>query len=309
MLRRSLAVTCALALLATGLVTMWAPVDVAAASKKAKKPLTKLQHDPAAEEVDLFEAIEAGQVTAKLIPKNAFGGNFLVENLTDKPLTVKLPQAAAAVPKHLAQFGGGMGGMQGGGMGGMGGMGGGMGGGGGQQQMGGGFGGGGMGGGMGGMGGGGGGFFGGGGGGFGSIPPESVASFKFNSVCLEHGKAEPTSRAEYVVVPLEKVSNSPVLRELLTAVGTGRLDQQSAQAAAWHITDDMSFADLANKQMQHAGGVAPTPYFSQAQLFGAQNLLAAARTRAEEAGEDVNQPPVVAPRGNIRASRTSASVR
>jgi len=297
MVRRTIAVLCTLAFLATGLVVLPGTSEVAAASKKtAKKPLTKLQLDPNAEEVDLFQGIEDGQLTARLIPKNAFGGNVLIENLTDKPLTVTLPEAAIGVPKHLAQFGGGQGGFGGGGLGG-----GGLGGGGGQQQTGGGFGGGG---GQQGGGGGGGFFGGGGGGGFGSIPAESVASIPFNSVCLEHGKPEPSVRSEYVLVPVETVSNDPILRELLEVVGSGKVDRQSAQAAAWHLTDDMSFEELANKAVVHTGGNPPTPYFTRDQLVGAQALLSFAKQQAEESPKST-EPKPERPE-NIRSTRTTA---
>ena len=97
---------------------------------------------PAAQQetVDMFAAIDAGQIGVRLIPKDSTQSQVLIENKTQKPLTVKLPEAFAGVPV-LAQaigndrnnnnnsgnmnqgMGGGMGGM---GMGGMG-MGGGMG--------------------------------------------------------------------------------------------------------------------------------------------------------------------------------------
>ncbi len=85
-----------------------------------------------AEIVEMFAAMEAGQIGVKIIPKDSKLARIFVENKTDKPLTVRLPAAFVGIPA-LAQFGGGGGGMGGGGMGGggMGGGGGGMGGGGG----------------------------------------------------------------------------------------------------------------------------------------------------------------------------------
>jgi anti-sigma factor ChrR (cupin superfamily) len=109
-----------------------------------------------------------------------------------------------------------------------------------------------------------------------------VISLPFNSVCLEHGKPEPTPSSRYKLVPVEQVSQDPVLYELLTVVGTGKVDSQAAQAAAWHLTDKMSFQQLAAKAMTHLGGLPPTPYFSQAQLQGAQQLLALSTQKAEE---------------------------
>ncbi|HET6425372.1 MAG TPA: hypothetical protein VFG20_16915, partial [Planctomycetaceae bacterium] len=133
-----------------------------------------------------------------------------------------------------------------------------------------------------------------------SIPPEQVGSLPFNSVCLQHGKADPSVKSEYVLVPVEKFSKDPVLHQLLSAVATGKVDPQAAQAAAWHITDKMSWEQLANKAVQHTGGVAPTPYFTPAQLAGAQALLAQAKKRSEDEPAPKAEP--------IRSGRTTAEV-
>ena len=279
MVRRSSAalIACCLASFALA-VSGWQVSETSAAgdSKKSahKRPIRNPKFDPSGEQVEFFAAIEAGQIEAKLIPKNALSGTVLIENKTDKPLNVKVPEAAVGVPMNF-QFGGGGGGQ--GGFGGGGQQGGGQQGGGQQQQ------GGGMGGGQ--QGGGGGGGQqggGGGGGGFFSVPPERVISVPFNSVCLEHGKPEPTSSSRYKLVPVSQVSQDPVLFELLTVVGTGKVDSQSAQAAAWHLTDKMSFQQLSAKTVTHLGGLPPTPYFSQAQMQGAQQLLALSTQKAEE---------------------------
>jgi hypothetical protein len=281
MARRPVLFACGLTYLAM-LVAASLPIEISAATKAAKKPIRNPKFDPSAEQVDLFEAMDAKQVNVRLIPKDAKGGIVLIENKTDKTLTVKIPDAVAGVSIH-AQMGG-MGGMGGGGMGGMGG--GGMGGGGG-QAMGGGMGGGGMGGGgMGGGGMGGGGMGGMGGGGFFSIPAEKVVSVQFNSVCLEHGKPEPSGNSKYTLVPLSRVNSDPVLYQLMTKVGTGKIDSQAAQAAAWHLTDKMSFDELAAKVEEHLGEIHTTPYFSREELLRAQYLLAQAQSQAEEKTEE-----------------------
>ncbi len=284
MVRRSSAalIACCLASFAL-VVSGWQGPELSAAGNKAvsKKPIRNPKFDPSGEQVEFFAAIDAGQIAAKLIPKNALGGNVLILNKTDKPLNVKVPEAAVGVPMNF-QFGGGGGGQKGG----FGGGGGGGQQGGGQQQQGGG-----MGGGQ--QGGGGGGQQGGGGGGFFSIPPERTISLSFNSVCLEHGKPEATPSSHYKLVPVSQVSDDPVLYELLTVVGTGKVDSQAAQAAAWHLTDKMSFQQLAAKTATHLGGQPPTPYFSQAQLQGAQQLLALSTQKAEQRKE--KQPAVEQP--------------
>ncbi len=233
---------------------------------KAKRPITKLSLDPTAKSVELFAGMEKGLLEVKAIPKDSKQGNLLIENKTDKPLTVQMPDAFVGV-QVLKQMGGmGGGGMGGGGMGG--------GGGGGQQAMGGGMGGGGggMGGGMGGGGMGGGG----GGAGFFSIPAESIVRVPYHSVCLEHGKPEPTSRSTYRIMKVEDATKDPALQQLIRLVGRNRIHPQVAQAAAWHLTDDMSWRELAAKKIKRLGGSRSQPYFHRAALYHAQNLVAQA---------------------------------
>lgn len=277
-----------------GLVALALVTDssVDAAKKNERKGIiTRPSFDPAAERVELMDAVDAGQLSAKMIPRNAQGGNVLIENLTDEPLTVQLPDSVVAVSVH-AQFGGGAGGLGGGGAGGFGGGGLGGGGGGGQQAAGGGFGGGGGGIGGGGIGGGGIGGMG-GGGGFFSIPPQSIVSVPLNTVCLEHGKPEPSQKSDYKLIRVEQFSDNPLLPELLAMVGTGRVDKQAAQAAAWHLTDKMSWEQLAAKTQYRVGGAGHTPYFHPNQLLGAQQLIAASQTRAAERGNAEPEQPKI----------------
>ncbi|MGB7343404.1 MAG: hypothetical protein WBD20_04285 [Pirellulaceae bacterium] len=196
---------------------------------------------------EFFAAMEAGQIDVKFIPKDATQANVLVKNLTDKPLHIQLPAAFAGVP---IQAQGMMGGMGGGGMGGMGG--GGMGGGGGGQAAGGGMGGGGMGGG--GMGGGGMG----GGGGFMRVPAERMKKMQVTTVCLEHGKKDPNPKMAYKIVPLDEFTKDENVRVLCEALGNGLVTQNTAQAAAWHMMDNLSWEFLAAKnrvESQYTGNV------------------------------------------------------
>ncbi|WP_442506874.1 hypothetical protein SH528x_005748 [Novipirellula sp. SH528] len=231
-------------------------------------PSLRADDAPAADDTitaEMFAAMDAGQIDVKFIPINATKANVLVKNLTDKPMNLKLPAAFAGVPV-LAQFGGGMGG---GGMGGMGGGGmggGGMGGGGGGgQSMGGGMGGGGMGGG--GMGGGG---MGGGGmggmGGFQRIAPERVKKLSVVTVCLEHGKPDPNPKMAYKIVPIEQFTDSPNVRLVCEALGNGLVTQNTAQAAAWHLMDKMSWPELAQKNRVESRYTGTIRWFSPLEL-------------------------------------------
>lgn len=214
---------------------------------------------------DILDAEKEGLVEVKYIPNDSRSAQIVVNNKTNQPLTLRLPAAFVGQPV-LAQFGGGMGG---GGMGG-GGMGGGMGGGGGGQTAGGGgMGGGGMGGGMGGGGMGGGGM----GGGMFSVPPEKTKVVKVATVCLEYGKREPSPRIPYQLAALETFSEDPALAVLLEAFGRGEIPLKVAQAAAWNISSGLSWQQLAAEMIDHAGGVPDQRYFSNAELFAAQQVV------------------------------------
>ena len=223
----------------------------------------------------LFEAMDAGQVDVKIIPQDATKAKVLIKNLTDKPLELRLPTAFASVPV-LAQgmMGGGMGGMGGGGMGGMGG--GGMGGGG--QAGGGGMGG--MGGGMGGGGMGGGGM--GGGMGMMRVAPERTHKLDVVTVCLEHGKPDPNPKMAYKMVPLEQFTNDPKIRVLCEAIGYGQVTQNTAQAAAWNIMDNLSWQELAAKNRVESKYVGNIRWFSPIELRTAVAVVSECTRIAEE---------------------------
>ncbi|MDX1925477.1 MAG: hypothetical protein SFV81_03100 [Pirellulaceae bacterium] len=267
-----------LAMLATTLVL---PVHANETGKKEKNT------EPI-EAVEMFEAIKDGKIEVQLIPKDATQASVVIRNKGDKPLNIKLPATFGAV-SVLGQMGmggmgmGGMGGM-GGGMGGMGGMGGGMGGmGGGMggmgggQGMGGGMGGmgggmGGMGGGMGGMGGGMGGMGGGGMGGMFRVNPDRPGKLKVPCVCLEHGKQDPNPRMKYKIVPLEEVNADPRVRDLCTVLGQGKVPQNTAQAAAWHIANHMSWDELAHKNRIESQYIGNIKFFDRTELQSAFQL-------------------------------------
>jgi hypothetical protein len=248
------------------------------AAEKRERPARIGQINPNAETVEMFAAIAKGDIAVKLIPKNSTECNVLIENKTKKPLNVKLPDAFAGVPV-LGQVGAPMGGARGGGGGGRGGSGrsGGGSNGGGSQ---------GMGGGMGGMMGGGGG----GGGGMWGLPPEQVGKFKVPTVCLDHGKAEPRPAVPYEIKPIESYTTKSGVRELCEMLGTGQLNQRSAQAAAWHLNNGMSWEELANKHVRRASGMTQ-PYFAPAELQAGMQIAASAVHTAKQREKPAKSNP------------------
>lgn len=222
---------------------VWAADPTVPADDDAVKPRT----------VEMFAAMKAKEIEVKFIPKDSKSATVLVTNKTDKPLTVKMPEAFASVPV-LAQLGGGMGG-----------------GGGGVQAGGGGFGGG-MGGGMGGMG---------GGGGFFNVAPDKVGKIKVATVCLEHGKKEPRPRTPIEIRPLDSWTDKAEVVELCKMLGRGQIDQRSAQAAAWHLQNEMSWQELASKQIKHVNGVRE-PYFAPFEISRAMQIARVAKIEGEK---------------------------
>jgi hypothetical protein len=234
----------------------------------------------AAQTAELFAAEAEGLVAVKYIPNDSRSAQVIITNKTSKPLSLRLPAAFAGVPV-LAQMGMGMGGGAAAGFaaGGIGG---------GPQATGGGLGGQGMNG----MGGGGMGAV--GGGAF-SIPPQKTRVLRVTTVCLEHGKPEPSSRNAYSLEPVESFSNDPKLAIVLASLGRGELSQKVAQAAAWHLSNGMSWQQLAAEKIDHAGGVPDEPYFSQAELVAAQRVVAIATQQAghpafEDSSAGISRP-------------------
>ncbi len=245
------------------------PSLVLAAGPEKKRALKMGEFNPDHETVEMFAAIESGQIEVQLIPKDSTLANIRIANKTNQPLNVRLPEAFAGIPASvLAQMnnrGGGMGMNQGGG-----------------NQ--------GMGGGMGGMGGGGmgGGGMGGGGGGW-NVAPEKVAHFKVPAVCLDHGKKEPRAKVPYVIRPIEEYSDKPAVHQLCRMIGTGQLNQRAAQVAAWHLNNGMSGQELAAKKIRHANGTTE-PYFTRMELMGGYQIAQTAIQLAEKhkKGEDTS---------------------
>lgn len=241
--------------------------DAAEPDTKKVRTLLKTEFDPDAERLKLFEGIDRGSLESWLIPQNEKFGHVFVENKADKPLTVEIPASVVAV-RNLKQFlnnnnnnifGAQNQNQQSQGTAGMQNVGGGLQGANNNQQnnqfpfmnnnrpglnnnnnnnnnpF----------------------FF--------SIPPQSRVRLDFHSVCLNHGLKTPSQRHRYSLVSTDKYTDDEKLKELLALVGTGKIDPEVSQAVAWHLTDDMTYEQLAAKQQYHLGGYA-TSYFQTAEL-------------------------------------------
>ena len=200
---------------------------------------------------DILAAEAAGLVNVKFIPNDSRTAQVVVTNRSDRPLTLRLPAGFAGVPV-LAQMGGGMqgGGMQGGGFG-AGGIGGGA------QNVGG----------------------GGMGGGPFSLPPERTRTLRVPTVCLDHGKREPTPRIAYRMTALENCSTDPRLQDVMACLSSGAISQKVAQAAAWHISSGLTWQQLSAEMIVMAGGTPDVPFFTPAELAAARRLVEESTSR------------------------------
>ena len=98
------------------------------------------------------------------------------------------------------------------------------------------------------------------------MAPEAVGKIKLAVVCLEHGKLDPAAHIPYEIRPVESFSKDPQIKELLTMLGQGNLDQRAAQAAAWHFANGLSWDELAAKKIHHLDGRPDEPYFSRSEI-------------------------------------------
>lgn len=214
----------------------------------------------ASETHELLQAEEAGLVTVKYIPNDSRSAQIVVTNRSDRPLSLRLPEVFAGVPV-LAQLGGGGGGQAGFGAGGIGASAQTTGGAGPQNQ----------------------GMNIGGqqGGGMFSLPPEKTRVVKVTTVCLEHGKPEPSPIRPYKLVELESFSDDPRLEQLMQSIGKGEISQKVAQAAAWHIANGLTWQQLAAEKIDHAGGDPDEPFFTPAELQAAFKVVEIVTKRAE----------------------------
>lgn len=243
-----------------------------------KQPILKPSYDASIPAVELFDAIEEGTVEVSIIPRSAQDANLFVTNRTDRPISVKLPPAIVGVHTLKQGFGQGAGllggpfnatGQQAGTTGAFG-QGQGQG-----QSIGGGlkpsnglnsvtglnngtgnnvF----------------------------SVPPEKTVQLPLQTVCLAHGKPDPRPQMKYQLVKLEEFTKDAVLQETLKRFAAGEAERPVAQAAAWHLTDSMSWKELESKRIERAGGVPGRAYFEARQLKGAKELIEKATEAAEE---------------------------
>lgn len=203
----------------------------------------------APDSVELFQAVKDGKIEAKIIFKNRKSATVCVENKTDKPLTVVMPEVAGAAP-ILAQapFGNANADNSEGGLQGM------------MENMNGNF----------------------------LVPPEKIIRREVPALCLDHGKKDPNPKSEYVLKPIEDLTDRPAVIELGKALGQKNAPKHEIlQLAVWMLNNDLTAADLAKDSWKTADR-GSRPVNSPADLKAAQNLAQSVFQKTQNA----YQPPV-----------------
>ena len=98
-----------------------------------------------------------------------------------------------------------------------------------------------------------------------NVAPDKTGDLKVGIFCLEHGKAEPRPQVAYEIKPISAFTDNKAVHELCRLYGSGRLSHSATQAAAWHLSNGMSWQELIAKRIKRANGTS-YPYFSQFDL-------------------------------------------
>ena len=126
----------------------------------------------------------------------------------------------------------------------------------------------------------------GGGGGFMRIPPERMKKMALTTVCLEHGKPDPNPKMAYKIVPLQQFTKDPSVHVLCEALGKKMVTQNTAQAAAWHMLDNVSWNELAQKNRVESKYTGNVRWFNAFELKTAMAVVNEAKRIAEENAKD-----------------------
>ena len=248
-----------------------------ASSAPADGGITRLRLDETAPRVELFAGLKDGRLVHRVVARDEFSSRVYLTNTTDQPLTVQVPPALGAVPILRQQGSNGFpdfsslpindettsGDFQnvlgqpndasGGPLGFM------------DPSF----------------------DF---GGSFFSIPAEKTVQFRLRSVCGEPGQRSPYPKVTYVLVPLEKLTDNPAVRELLVRWNPRKTNRQIMQAAIWNQHNGLDWKQLASRTVSR--GPITYPVFGRGQLKAARQLvdqaIAATKVPAKP-GSDVAQ--------------------
>jgi hypothetical protein len=90
------------------------------------------------------------------------------------------------------------------------------------------------------------------------IAPEATRTVKLTSVCLDYGHPAPRPTMKYQARPLGAVTDKKGVIEVCELLSRGEIGRRAAQLAAWHLNNDMSWEKLAGLRTKQAIGTTPS---------------------------------------------------
>lgn len=114
------------------------------------------------------------------------------------------------------------------------------------------------------------------------VEPDRPRKVTVPTLCLEHGKADPNPRMKYRIVRLAEVNDSPEVAQLCKALAQGKVPQNTAQAAAWHIANGLTWEELSKKPRVISQYTGIELYFSGPEIQNALRLTAIVQQQAAE---------------------------
>jgi hypothetical protein len=85
----------------------------------------------------------------------------------------------------------------------------------------------------------------------------------------------------YEIKPIDALTTNSAVHELLKQFANDRYPQRSAQAAAWHLNNGMSWQELAAKSIPHLNRPAES-YFTRAELQAGMAISEQAKSLAQQ---------------------------
>jgi len=109
--------------------------------------------------------------------------------------------------------------------------------------------------------------------GFMRIEPEKTRKLTATTVCLEHGKPDPHPRIAYQMIPIEKFTDNAQVVELCRQLGRHEIAQTTAQAAAWHLANGLSWEKIAGINRLESRYLGNIKFFKPAELKRAKEFV------------------------------------
>jgi hypothetical protein len=105
------------------------------------------------------------------------------------------------------------------------------------------------------------------------VEPERARKMKVAAVCLQHDRPDPNPKMAYKIVPLDTVTKDARVHAVCALLGKGQVAQNTAQAAAWHLTDKLSWQQLAVKNRVESRYTGNIRFFSLVELRQAMTVV------------------------------------